>query len=81
METSAGDAPSPSERFTIVYGGEHYVIDVFAGWLYVWGAIFVCGRVERWWQRRKEAKAAALDADLDGELVDLSDDAPVPALS
>ena len=68
--------------FTIVYGGEHYVIDIFAGWLYVWGAFVVCGRVERWWQRRKLAKAAKVDPDeLDGELVDLSAEAPVPALS
>ena len=68
--------------FTIVYGGEHYVIDIFAGWLYVWGAFVVCARVERWWRRRKLAKAANLDADeLDGELVDLNAEEAVPALS
>lgn len=34
--------------FTLAYGGEHYVVDVLAGWLYV---VLVC-LVSRWWERR-----------------------------
>ena len=39
--------------FTIVYGGEHYAIDVFAGWLYVAGAFWLCRRVEQWFAGRR----------------------------
>ncbi|GIJ47486.1 phosphatidic acid phosphatase [Virgisporangium aliadipatigenens] len=37
---------------TLVYCGEHYVIDVLVGWLYI-GLVFVAvGLAERWWQAR-----------------------------
>lgn len=39
--------------FTLVYGGEHYVADVLAGWL---AAILVClaaNRIERWRDRKR----------------------------
>ncbi|PZV90798.1 PAP2 superfamily protein [Micromonospora phaseoli] len=39
--------------FTLVYSGEHYVIDVLVGWAYVGMAFLVVGRAERWWARRK----------------------------
>jgi membrane-associated phospholipid phosphatase len=37
--------------FTLVYSGEHYVVDVLAGWLYV---VLVCF-IARWWERRASA--------------------------
>jgi membrane-associated phospholipid phosphatase len=43
---------------TLVYTGEHYVIDVLAGWAYV-GAVFVgVGLAERWWRERRRGPAA-----------------------
>jgi membrane-associated phospholipid phosphatase len=38
--------------FTLVYTGEHYVIDVFVGWLYVAGVFALVGLAERWWAGR-----------------------------
>ncbi len=38
--------------FTLVYTGEHYVIDVLVGWLYVGLVFLVVGRAERWWAAR-----------------------------
>ncbi|RSM42185.1 inositol phosphorylceramide synthase [Actinoplanes sp. ATCC 53533] len=39
--------------FTLVYTGEHYIIDVLVGWLYV-GAVFLLVRLaERWWAARQ----------------------------
>jgi len=43
--------------FTLVYTGEHYVIDVVLGWVYS-GAVF---GVYGWWQRRREGSARAGD--------------------
>ena len=39
--------------FTLVYTGEHYVIDVLVGWLYVALTFLVVGWAERWWARRR----------------------------
>ncbi len=39
--------------FTLVYSGEHYVIDVLVGWAYVGLTFLVVGWAERWWARRK----------------------------
>jgi len=39
--------------FTVVYGAEHYAVDVLAGWAYVAATFVVCGAVERWWARRR----------------------------
>lgn len=41
--------------FTLVYSGEHYVVDVLAGWLYV---VVVCV-VARWWEHRRSARPAS----------------------
>ena len=41
--------------FTLVYTGEHYVVDVFVGWLYVGMTFLVVGLAERWWSRRRAA--------------------------
>ena len=35
--------------FVLVLGGEHYVIDILAGWAYVAGACWVATR----WERRR----------------------------
>jgi hypothetical protein len=40
--------------FTLVYSGEHYVVDVLAGWLYV---VMVCV-IARWWENREAARPA-----------------------
>lgn len=39
--------------FTLVYSGEHYVIDVFVGWAYVLGTFALVSIAERWWRNRK----------------------------
>ncbi|MEV1286262.1 phosphatase PAP2 family protein [Micromonospora sp. NPDC049679] len=43
--------------FTLVYAGEHYVIDVLIGWAYVGMTFLVVGLAERWWSRRRTARA------------------------
>jgi len=35
--------------FTLVYSGEHYVIDVLVGWVYVAVTFLVVGAAERLW--------------------------------
>ncbi|MCO8271009.1 phosphatase PAP2 family protein [Actinoplanes sp. TRM 88003] len=47
--------------FTLVYTGEHYVIDVFVGWLYVAGVFAVVGVAERWWARRTSNRPGGLN--------------------
>jgi len=39
--------------FTLVYSGEHYVIDVLVGWAYVGLTFLAVGLGERWWAARK----------------------------
>jgi len=43
--------------FTLVYTGEHYVIDVLVGWAYVAVVFLVVGLGERWWRNRHPAPA------------------------
>jgi hypothetical protein len=38
---------------TLIYTGEHYLVDVFAGWAYVAAAFLVVGLAERWWRGRQ----------------------------
>ena len=38
--------------FTLVYSGEHYVIDVLVGWAYVGVTFLVAGLAERWWRSK-----------------------------
>ena len=38
--------------FTLVYSGEHYVVDVLVGWAYVGVTFLVVGMAERWWLSR-----------------------------
>jgi hypothetical protein len=37
---------------TLVYTGEHYMIDVLVGWVYVGLAFGLCSLAERWWRTR-----------------------------
>ena len=39
--------------FTLVYAGEHWVIDVLVGWAYVGLTFLVVGLAERWWAARR----------------------------
>ncbi|MEU7902022.1 phosphatase PAP2 family protein [Actinoplanes sp. NPDC049118] len=45
--------------FTLVYSGEHYVIDVLVGWAYVAGVFLAVGFAERWWRARRAVSASA----------------------
>jgi PAP2 superfamily len=44
--------------FALVYGAEHYVIDVVIGWLYVWFAFLLARRCEAWWTLRRLKSSA-----------------------
>ena len=41
--------------FTLVYSGEHYVIDVLVGWAYVAATFAAVSVAERWWRARRAA--------------------------
>jgi hypothetical protein len=43
--------------FTLVYSGEHYVIDVLVGWVYVAAVFVAVGFAERWWKARRAVRA------------------------
>lgn len=43
--------------FTLVYSGEHYIIDVLVGWAYVGATFVVVGAAERWWRARNATAA------------------------
>lgn len=45
--------------FTLVYTGEHYIIDVFVGWAYVGVTFVVVGLAERWWRSRRGSGSPA----------------------
>ncbi|GAB1693869.1 phosphatase PAP2 family protein [Krasilnikovia sp. M28-CT-15] len=44
--------------FTLVYSGEHYVIDVLVGWAYVGATFLGVGLAERWWRARRRVPSA-----------------------
>jgi membrane-associated phospholipid phosphatase len=45
--------------FTLVYSGEHYVLDVLVGWLYVAATYFFVGLAEKWWAGRRALRSPA----------------------
>jgi membrane-associated phospholipid phosphatase len=49
--------------FTLVYSGEHYVIDVLVGWAYVGLTFLVVGLAERWWAARVRRRAVPAEPD------------------
>ncbi|WP_091606796.1 phosphatase PAP2 family protein [Micromonospora mirobrigensis] len=63
--------------FTLVYSGEHYIIDVLVGWAYVGMAFLVVGLAERGWtawrDRRRTVEAVPAPA------APADDPAPEPA--
>ncbi|MEO3743189.1 phosphatase PAP2 family protein [Plantactinospora sp. B5E13] len=52
--------------FTLVYAGEHYVIDVLVGWAYVGLTFLVVGLAERWWAARKARRHTGGPEPVDG---------------
>jgi hypothetical protein len=44
--------------FSLVYSGEHYVIDVLVGWGYVLGTYLLVGAVERWFAALRGRRSA-----------------------
>ena len=62
--------------FTLVYTGEHWVIDALFGWLYVGITFLVVGLAERWW-RVRQASRRAVPAESTPDPVAAAD--PVPA--
>ncbi|WP_433282016.1 phosphatase PAP2 family protein [Micromonospora sp. CA-244673] len=44
--------------FTLIYSGEHYLIDVLVGWAYVGLTFLVVGLAEHWWAARRARRAA-----------------------
>ncbi|MBM7083929.1 phosphatase PAP2 family protein [Micromonospora sp. SCSIO 07396] len=47
--------------FTLVYSGEHYVIDVLVGWAYVGMTFLVVGLAERAWRAHRARRGAPAD--------------------
>jgi hypothetical protein len=47
--------------FALVYAGEHYVIDVLVGWVYVVVTLVGVSAAERWWSRVYGGRASAGD--------------------
>jgi PAP2 superfamily len=47
--------------FTIVYGGEHYVADALAGYVFLALACLGCAGVERWWRSRNRSGSRELN--------------------
>lgn len=50
--------------FTLVYTGEHYMIDVLVGWAYVAAVFLLVGAGERWWAARAARIAGPTDPDI-----------------
>jgi membrane-associated phospholipid phosphatase len=53
--------------FTLVYTGEHYLIDVVSGAGYAIAVHLGLARCELWWRGRAGLKSEALVADVSGE--------------
>ncbi|MFG1950100.1 phosphatase PAP2 family protein [Micromonospora sp. NPDC048830] len=49
--------------FTLVYAGEHYIIDVLIGWAYVVVIFLLVGAGERWWSARRRTNSPGPDLD------------------
>lgn len=56
--------------FTLVYAGEHYMIDVLVGWAYVVVVLALVGAGERWWAARRRGRPSPPDRTAVAEPVD-----------
>jgi membrane-associated phospholipid phosphatase len=55
--------------FSLVYSGEHYVVDVLVGWSYVGLVLVAVSLAERWWSARRSGSAGGAEtggAEADG---------------
>ena len=57
---------SLSMGFMLVITGEHFVVDILVGWIYVAIAVLIWNRIERWWERRRDPD----DSNSTGELAE-----------
>lgn len=48
--------------FTLVYTGDHYIIDVLVAWLYVALTFVIVGAAERWWANSRAIRSASLSS-------------------
>lgn len=62
--------------FTLVYGGEHYVVDIVAGWAFAGAAIALCRAGERWWAARPAGRSDAMVEPTRGARLDTVSSAP-----
>jgi membrane-associated phospholipid phosphatase len=50
--------------FSLVYTGEHFVIDIFMGWLYAAATVYFGSKLlDRWEARRRKQLASGIDED------------------
>ena len=62
--------------FSLVYAGEHYVFDIFLGWLYAGVVYFVGTWAMDEWARRRAARAEVVTASPPEALVGVSLSSP-----
>ena len=70
--------------FTLVYTGEHFVIDIFMGWIYAAATVYFGSKLLDWWEARRLRKAATGEVDppvSDGPHPDSVSPEPVPIRS
>jgi membrane-associated phospholipid phosphatase len=58
--------------FTLVFGGEHYMIDIFAGWLLAILAVEMSDRFHDWRQLRRVRAARTAEASIEDEATPIS---------
>lgn len=59
--------------FTLIYTGEHYLIDVLVGFAYVGLTFLVVGLGERWWRSRRAARDPGVIGQQGGQVVGVGD--------
>jgi len=61
---------------SLVYGGEHYVVDVLVGYAYVVVVLVTANRWEHWRSQRRAAVPTRIDLPVDAELVGRAEASP-----
>jgi len=51
--------------FSLVYTAEHFVIDIFVGWIYAAATVYVGSKLLDWWETRRLRKSLGDPAELD----------------